>query len=326
MHRALSLAIVGLAAVTAAVPRAAAGTVGVVVTGEPALQPPLVAQLESWLRDHGHRVVPRALDAPSTTRLVDCFTLDDGSCARKVVEGHARADSVVLARASREGAAINLTVHWIVKGRPPVGGRRGCEPCTTDVLRGAADELMASLAASVTVSTGRLKLSSTPQGMIVMLDGVKIGVTPLERDLAAGPHDIVLVDGGARVGERRIEIAAGAVVELTMPVARPQADRLPPPPPPPGPSRVAPVLCWIGGGLALGGSAYLFYLGQKGGPDHPEDPYTYPYATTTGFVVAGAGVVAIGVGVWLWVRGSRESAPVVTMGSGGGYFGWQGRF
>lgn len=323
MLRAISLVVLGLAALVAAAPRAAAGTVGVVVTGEPALQPPLVAQLESWLRDHGHRVVPRALDAPSTTRLVDCFTLDDGSCARKVVEGHARADSIVFVRAHREGATINLTVHWIVKGRPPAGGRRGCEPCTTDVLRGAADELMASLAPSAGVSTGRLKLSSTPQGMIVMLDGAKIGVTPLERDLAAGPHDIVLVDGGTRVGERKVEIPVGAVVELTMPVVRPvvvdHRDRS-------GPSRVPPVLCWVGGGLALAGSGYLFYLGQKGGPDHREDPYVYPYATATGFVVAGVGAATIGVGVWLWVRGSRESAPVTAIGPGGGYFGWQGRF
>jgi hypothetical protein len=214
-------------------------------------------------------------------------------------------------------------VTWIVKGRPPVGGRRGCEPCTTDVLRGAADELMASLAPSVAVSTGRLKLRSTPDGMIVMLDGVKIGVTPIERDLAAGPHDIVLVDGGTRVGERKVEIPEGSTVELTMPVVYPvvvdHRERR-------GPSRVAPVLCWVGGGLALAGSSYLFYLGQKGGSDHREDPYVYPYATATGFVVAGVGAAAIGVGVWLWVRGSRESAPVAAIGPGGGYFGWQGGF
>src|SRR5690606_26089296 len=64
------------------------------------------------------------------------------------------------------------------------------------------------------IAMGRLKLSSTPEGLIVMLDGAKIGVTPLERDLAAGPHAIVLIDGETRVGERTVQITAGATAEV----------------------------------------------------------------------------------------------------------------
>ncbi len=329
MFRVISLVALGLAALAAHVSPAAAGTVGVIVTGEAALQPPLVGQLEGWLRSHGHEVVAVSLDTTATTRLVDCFALDDISCARKVVEAKSRTDSVVFARVTREGETINLTVHWVVKGRPPVGGRRGCEPCTTDALRGSADELMTSLAPAVTSATGRLKLHSKPDGIIVMLDGVKIGVTPIERDIAAGSHTVVLVSGGTQVGQRDIQIPAGATVEVTIPVVYPRDDRPPPPPPSPPPSRVPSVLCWVGGGLAFAGSAYMFYLGQKGGPDHPEDPYEYPHATKTGFALAGAGAAAIGVGVWLWVRDSRdsqESAPVAALGPGGGYLGWQGRF
>lgn len=325
MLRAILLVALGLAALTARAPTAAAGTVGVVVSGESALLPPLNAHLETWLRTHGHEVVALSLDLPATTRLIDCFTVDDSACARKVVETSARSDSVVFARAVREGQTINLTVHWVIKHKPAVGGRRGCEPCTTDALRGAADDLMTSLAPAAAALTGRLKLSSKPEGMIVMLDGVKVGVTPLDRDIAAGPHTIVLVSGGTTVGERIVELEAGSTVELTIPVVYP-AERPPPPPPPPDPSRLPPVLCWAGGGLALAGSAYLFYLGQQGGPDHPEDRFVYPYATRTGIAVAGAGVAAIGVGVWLWLRGSRESAPIAAAGPGGGYLGWQGRF
>jgi hypothetical protein len=324
MLRAISLVVLGLAALTARAPAAAAGTVGVVVTGEMTLQPPLVAHIESWLRTHGHEVVELSLDSAAKTRLIDCFTVDDSACARKVVEASARSESVVFARAVREGPTINLTVHWVVKRKPPIGGRRGCEPCTTDALRGAADELMESLAPAAASLTGRLKLSSKPEGMIVMLDGMKVGVTPLDRDIAAGPHSIVLVSGGTKVGDRLIEIEAGSELELTIPVVYPSDT--PPPPPPPGPSRVAPVLCWIGGGLALAGSAYFFYLGQQGGPGNTADRFVYPYANATGFAVAGAGAAAIGVGVWLWVRGSRESAPIAAIGPGGGYLGWQGRF
>jgi hypothetical protein len=185
MLRLTSLMILGFAALAAQAPPAEAGPVGVVVTGESTLQPPLVAQIEGWLRGHGYEVAPFALDPPATTRLIDCFTVDDASCARTVVETKARTDSVVFARAVREGKVVNLTVYWIVKNRPATGGRRGCEDCTDDAMRGAADELMTSLAASATAGTGRLKLESTPNGMIVMLDGGRIGVTPLERDIAA---------------------------------------------------------------------------------------------------------------------------------------------
>src|SRR6187402_1114364 len=178
MLRAISLIVLGLAALAVQVPSAAAGTVGVVVTGEAALQPALVSQLETWLRSHGHKVEALALDPPATTRLIDCLTVDDSSCARKVVEAQARTDSVVFARASRESKAISLTIYWIVKGRPAAAGRRGCEECNEDAVRGAADDLMASLAPAATVPSGRLKLESTPSGMIVMLDGGKIGVTP----------------------------------------------------------------------------------------------------------------------------------------------------
>jgi hypothetical protein len=323
MFRVISFVVFGLAVLAVHAPGAAAGTVGVVVTGEATLQPPLVAYLEGWLRSHGHEVVALALDPTATTRLVDCFTIDDSSCARKVVESQARSESVVFARAAREGETINLTVHWIAKGRPPVGGRRGCEPCTTDALRGAADELMASLSPTATGSTGRLKLSSNPEGMIVMLDGSKIGVTPIDRDLAAGPHKVVLVSGNTQVGERTVQIPAGATIEVTMPVVYPPEDARYQPP---APSHLASVLLWAGGGLALAGSGVGFYLGQKGGSD---DKYIYPGATATGLVLAGVGVAAVGVGVWLWVRDSRESresAPIASIGPGGGYLGWHGRF
>lgn len=186
---------------------------------------------------------------------------------------------------------------------------------------GVADDLIEAQPAAAEPK-GRLKLSSTPEGVIVMLDGEKIGVTPIERELAAGAHNVMLLSGGRLVGERKIEISADAVEEVTIPVELPPADvghRS-------GPVRLAPVLLWAGGGLALVGSGVAFYLGRQGGPEHPEDPYVYRGATTTGFVLAGAGAASVGIGIWLWVRGSRESAPIVALGPGGGFFVWDGRF
>jgi len=178
-----------------------------------------------------------------------------------------------------------------------------------------------SPASSTADVKGRLKLRSVPDGVTVMLDGEKIGVTPIDRELANGTHTIVLVDGGMLVGDRKVEISAGQVSEVTMSVERPDRDSRQR-----RPSRVAPVLVWIGGGLALATSGYLFYLGEQGGPNHPEDRYNYRGATPAGFAFMGAGAAAIGVGVWLWVRGSHESAPVAAISADGGYVGWQGRF
>lgn len=168
---------------------------------------------------------------------------------------------------------------------------------------------------------GRLKLDSEPSGVVVMLDGNKIGVTPVERELPAGAHTITLVDGETLVGERKVEISANETADLTVTVERPWRV-----PQPQGASRVAPMLAWTGGGLALMSSGFAFYYGQKGGADHPDDKYRYPGATAAGVVLAGAGVAAIGVGVWLWRRESREPAPVAVVGPSGGYIGWQGRF
>lgn len=212
----------------------------------------------------------------------------------------------------RESAAARAALAEIKRASKPDGA--GCAKGPM------ADELTESVPVNAAPSTGRLKLHSTPDGVSVMLDGVKIGVTPIERELAAGAHNIVLVEGGRLVGERKVEIGAGEVVEVTMPVEQPDRDSRQ------GPSRVAPVLLWVGGGLALAGSGIAFYFGQQGGEDHPDDLYVYRGATATGFVLAGVGATAIGVGAWWWMRGSRESAPVAAIGSGGGYLGWQGRF
>lgn len=170
-------------------------------------------------------------------------------------------------------------------------------------------------------ATGQLKLRSKPSGLVVMIDGVKVGVTPLERELAGGSHMVALVQAGRLVGERKIELEAGAVTEVTIPVEQPASDSRRS-----SSSRVVPALLWLGGGLALAGSGVAFYLGQQGGPDHPEDKYVYRGATATGFALASTGAAAIGVGLWLRFRGSGESAPVVAVGPSGGYVGWQGRF
>ena len=70
--------------------------------------------------------------------------------------------------------------------------------------------------------TGRAILNSRPDGAAVTVDGVSRGVTPLELELAAGPHEVVFRAAG---GERQIELkvdGGGRVSEnVDMPASAP---------------------------------------------------------------------------------------------------------
>ena len=111
-------------------PRADAGTVGVVVTGDEKLQATLAKHVEAWLRAHGHRV-GEGLPDDARTSLLNCMVIDDEGCARGIVDRRAKTDSVVFGevRAPRTKAskATTLIIYWLVKGKEPVGMRRACE-------------------------------------------------------------------------------------------------------------------------------------------------------------------------------------------------------
>src|SRR5688500_9083250 len=87
------LLLLAVLAVLGAAP-ATAGTVGVVVTGDPELQATLSRQLEAWLRSHGH-TVREALPPDGMTSLLNCMVVDDEGCARSVIDARAKTDSVV---------------------------------------------------------------------------------------------------------------------------------------------------------------------------------------------------------------------------------------
>ena len=105
-------------------------TVGVVVNGEATMQAPLVAQVESWLRGHGHQLQPTPLPPDAINRLVDCLVLEDQKCARNLIEKRARTESLIFARvdvsAGDAGRDITLTAYWFVKGHNAAAERRVC--------------------------------------------------------------------------------------------------------------------------------------------------------------------------------------------------------
>ncbi|NVB77438.1 MAG: PEGA domain-containing protein [Kofleriaceae bacterium] len=295
---------------------ARAGTVGVVVSGDVDLQPELAKQLEAWLRGHGHTIGP-SLPTEAVNTLLNCMLIDDQGCARGVVEARAKTDAILygqIAKSRTEKTSTIVTLNWIQKGKDPVGMRRTCESCTKDLMASMLDEVLGMVVSASAVERGRLAVHSRPEGMTVLLDNENIGATPLEREVPAGHHTIVLMRNGKKVGERSLKIHSEVTAEITIPVTIPDE-----PVAPPQPSRVLPGLAFGLGSAALVAGGVLYFTSET-------DDGTQLYYRDTrllGAGVAAGGLVLTGIGTWLWLRrGPRDSAvPVAAIGPHGASIG-----
>lgn len=310
--------LVVLCLVLAAAP-AYASSVTVVATGDADLQATLSQHVEGWLRKHGHGVAdPLAPDAVST--LLNCMVMDDQGCARGVVEAQAKGEAVLFAQAmkSRASDSTVLVVYWFMKGKEPIGMRRACDECTPDLMRSTVEEMLGIVLGASKLERGRLALSSKPAGLTVLLDNENVGVTPLEREVPAGSHTIVLMHRGRRVGEKTVKVTADVTAEINIPVTLPadddrgSSDRRSP--------LVGGLVMGLGGAaLAAGVALYLTSETDTGEKLYYRD--TRPLGI--GFMAGGA--VVTGIGVWLWLRargGTEDSAPVVSFTGDAGVMGW----
>ena len=313
--------VVLLLALVIALP-ARAGTVGVVVTGDSELQATLTRQLESWLRSHGH-TLGEALPADAISSLLNCMVIDDEGCARGIVDARAKSASVVFAEIrkprTRASNATTLIVYWLVKDKEPVGMRRSCEACSDDLLNSLLDEMLTTVVGASELPRGRLALSSKPQqGLTVILDNENIGITPLEREVPAGTHTVVLMWRGRKVGERTIRIEPEVTAEIMVPVTIPAIAE-----PREAPSRVLPGLTLAVGGAAVVAGAILYFTSDVDDGTKP----TYRDSRPVGIGVAAGGAALAAVGAYWWLRtGTPDSSPVVALGAGGGYVGWTRAF
>jgi hypothetical protein len=256
--------------------------------------------------------------------MIDCFVVEDIACARKIVDEHAKSDAIVFVRAdSAPGAGntrdVTLTGYWFDKGQANVfDEKRACEKCTDDKARQAADGLAAALAAAGRHETGHFKLTSTPAGARVTIDGKDIGATPAEGDLSPGDHELA-VAFGARSVTRMITIRRGETATLDVP----QPVEVPPPA---RPSHVVPGLIAGGGAAALVVGVVLIAIDQEPDPNRNPQPATLRNTRTGGIVLAGAGAVAVVAGVYMWLHVSADSAPTVALDHGGAIVGWTRSF
>ena len=312
---------------------AAAGpSVGVVVTGDPALQNKVRAQVATWIQQHGFVFAAKPLSADALKTLTNCFVIEDMACARGVVDHQSTADFLVFVRADLVGGKrskeANLVGYWFLKDRDTVVDKRNCKPCANQVLAKTTTELIGAIYDETALAKTRLKIADPP-GLVVMLDGVNVGVTPLEQDVPPGKHDIALVRDDSTLGTISVDTKASEVLDIKVPIKAPVAagpepvasspaliDR-------PGPSRILPGLLIVSGAGAVVTGAVFIYYGHKNGPD---DPLIYPGATKQGAIIAGLGGAALITGLVLWWHGSSQNGPTVATTPGGTLVGWAGQF
>lgn len=308
------------------VPARAGNDVGVIVTGEGAMQPQLAAQIESWLSQHGHTLVPSPLPPDAISTLTDCFVLDNQACARELVEKRAKSTTMVFARIdiksnATSGRDIKLTVYWFDKGRDPVAETKTCERCVDQTLRTTADELMKKLVGGGDV--GHIKLSSNPPGARITIDGQAIGVTPLDWDLPPGRHTIQMDKAGLKTVSRDITVASNksdAVGMVLLPGSGSGGDGS-------GsdgaPSKLIPIAALSVGGAAIITGVVLIAINQDPGPQSPPRIFQTKNAGI-GFTIGGA--VVAGVGGYLLYRSSSQSTPVAALTGDSALIGWAGKF
>jgi hypothetical protein len=290
--------------------------VAVVVTGDPALQTLTVAQIEGWLRGHG-RAPGEALGADAAKTLINCFVIDDHGCARAVIDKRSTSDEVVYARIEpvrSHQETVTITMFWLSKGHEPVGENGACEQCNDDVLRGKIDALLDTLVSASTAARGRLKVHSRPEGMTVLLDNERIGVTPIERELPAGPHTIVLTHRGQRVGNRSVTVQPDEDSEIAIPVVEPTTVD-------PHPHLNAGIAFGVGA-AAFATGIVLFATSETDDGSKP----TYRNTRPLGLAVGAGGLVLLAVGAVWWLRGGGDSSPTASLDRHGGMVGWARAF
>jgi len=308
----LMLSIAGLSS-----PAHAGGSVGVVVTGDATIQPQLAAQLEDWLRQRGHLLVPSPLPSEAINALIDCFVIEDLTCARKVVEQQSKSPQMIFAKVDLADSAsgmrdVTLTAYWFEKGADPTAVRRSCANCTDAAMRTMTDELMSSLGGKGAAEVGQVSLSSTPAGASVTIDGKSVGVTPLTYTLPPGPHAISISLAAHGDAARTVTIQRGETATIAVDLARATSRR-----------RTLPlVVLGVGGAVLLGG--IIAYASSE--EDTGEKP-EYRDTKALGIGLGVVGLAAVGIGSYLLLRSDgTPEGPTVAVVPGGAYVGWRARF
>jgi hypothetical protein len=287
--------------------RIAHADVGVVVSGDPNMQARVLDLVQRWLQGKQQEIVAGPL-GDADTSLIDCFVMEDMSCAKQVFTSKSKATNVVFVRVNVGAAGsrdYQIAAYWFTRGKDPTSDKRTCSNCDDDALQATLAELMTALLNKGAGGNAHLKISGGAN-LTVKIDGTEIGAGPVDRELPPGSHDLVFLHDGDPVDIRRIDLESGAVLELQAPRLGDRQSGYH------GHSRLVPALLVAGGIAAAAVGGVFLYHGSLRGPD---EPYIYTNATEIGLPLALAGAFAVGAGTSLFFAGSGSDAHVGVSGS-----------
>lgn len=309
------LVLLGLLVLLALASPAAAGTLGLVVAGDPAKQPVIETTLEPWLGNAGHEVRLGVLDKKEVDKIVDCFILTDQRCAEPTVAGAGVASLLfVMVEVKRDTRTAKDEVKltgWLFSGdgKAIIAQSVYCRDCRNDTLGPTAEDLARALFSTADTGTGRLTVKTTPAGASVSVDSSPVGKTPIDHGLRAGRHVVDITLTGHKDVRRDIDVSKDKTVALEIELEK-GSGRAGGGKPGKGP---LPYVA-IAGGVALVGTGLAFYLMDQdceaGGPcDVPNTQATYRDTAPLGIGLAAGGAVLLGAGAYLMTRKTPSSSP-----------------
>jgi hypothetical protein len=271
--------------------RVAHADVGVVVSGDPMMQAPLMAHVQGWLQKHDYGLVAVPLGDASNS-FIDCFVIEDMACAKRTFDESSKATSIVFARADlMTGRDYSVVAYWFIKGHEPRMQKQQCKNCDDTQFAAILTTMLVELDKANANVNGKLKITSAADGIVVSVDNAPLGPAPLERELTPGPHQLAFTHRGTVIDTQPIKIEPGATLEVATPT--------PPPDPPPVKKKrslALPLSVLLGGAaLAVAGGVFMYY----GSLDGPDEPYIYTNATKIGLPLSIAGAVGV-IGGVVW--------------------------
>lgn len=315
--------LVGAASVTEA-------STGIRVTGDSRFRTSAEPRITAWLKSHGHTLATDALDDAAISVLDECYARDEPACATAKFYDSGKSDLYLYVNFEVESFGPHEnTVRgtlWILRrdGEAQIFDSQ-CNRCDDDAANAMIDELTSHVG-SFDGRTGTWKLTTTPPGASVEIDGRDAGITPLSVELRIGKHEAVIRASGYIPERLTVEIDADAETSQVLSLREPRE----------GSSKLRRFSTYGVGGLGLaliasGTVALLLDEGSSCAATEMECLNSKP----AGIAMLASGGVLLGVAGYLWfTMEDPVTMPVEpTGGTGKGsaqarsyMVGWGGRF
>lgn len=307
---------------------ARAESIAVIVNGEPAKHPAVELALDPWLKGRQLEVTMGTDDKQIKQKILDCLVLSSPTCLEPAVAKLAVDFTLFVqldVERDRTTATEQITVTGWLYGK---GGKfiaaqvQVCRACRNDTLGPTAEDMAKALFVVQSQGNGRMKVTTTPAGAKVFVDGELVGSTPWEQGLREGSHEVAFELPGHRRETRTVDVRRDETAAVDVALAPIGGG---------GGGAVKRNSLWLG----VSGAGLVAVL--AGGvalamdEDDTSTPTTEQYYRDTaplGVALIGAGVATAAVGTILYLRSGKPAKPAATawVTPRGGGVAWSGHF